>query len=343
MSNFLTINEEESLTGFTLRQEFIFTSGVTNSLLKIIGGDRKALNFPKKVEFTGLQNKTMVEVLSMHTVYPLLKYTSDYHLKTELIDIFIHGYSEQRRALEKQLFQYAELRYCPKCFIDQLRQYGFCWLLRVWQAPLVTACHIHNIKLCKYSCDCIDGPFATKNFLVGLFTGSCPECHCNTWTEAYCKSSLSERRTAKWMSEILMYPPIHLSRAVNLSLVLDFIEKSGINHLSKKEQLDFLTKKCAKQQKSLNEEYLHKQIKAIVNSFKLPLDSKIFYSLAISTFKSASDFYSHINSCGSVGYLNIKKHDEHFKENKQVTLVDEDYIQDIKPDDMNDNWIRLII
>ena len=43
------------------------------------------------------------------------------------------------------------LRYCSKCFDEQLAQYGEWYWERAWQAPGATWCFKHSIPLCEYS------------------------------------------------------------------------------------------------------------------------------------------------------------------------------------------------
>lgn len=336
------LKDEESLTGFLLRAELLFAADESNNVLRKIDGEVSLRSFPRLQG--GIETKNIERLLANNTIYPLLKYTAEYSFKSELIRLcdqettFLHNGTFMRK-----VFHWKKVLYCPKCFIEQIKHHGFCWLLREWQAPLVTACHVHNIKLCRVFCDCSIRNVSNISFIVGLFTGRCPSCNQKTWPNKYLRATLTERSTAKWMSELLKYPPIQLSRAVHLSLIMDMVEMSGVRSLSHENQLGLFFKRSFKQQKSFDWRLLYNQQQVSLKTFNLPVDPKVFYSLVINSFSSASDFYAHIKTCGCVGYLNVKEHDFQLGSSRQLANVEEELIQDVEPENMNEDWVRLIV
>lgn len=336
------LQREESLTGFLLREELQFVADHSSDLLCKIDGEFKLRNFPTNGCIEGKSN--FEKQLVQNTIYPLYKYTTEYDFKSELIrrcnqdSPYLH--SEQ---FMKKVFDWKEIMFCPKCFFEQIKHHGFCWLLREWQAPLVTACYFHKIKLCKSTCDCSIYKLSKKNFIVGLFIGLCPVCHCRTWQDKYNIATLTEQKTSEWMSKLLKFPPIHLSRAVHLSLVMDMIQRKGLIDFWDENQLSLFFKCSLKRQRSVEWRRVHSKNKNYFKDFKLPVDLTVFYSLVTYSFDSASDFYSHINTCGLVGYLDVTAQKDQLDDSKQLVNVDEELIQDSEPESMHEDWIRLIV
>ncbi|CAH9055545.1 hypothetical protein PSECIP111854_01600 [Pseudoalteromonas sp. CIP111854] len=78
-----------------------------------------------------------------------------------------------------------QLRYCPKCFIEQIKNKGVSWFKLDWQCSVV--CTIHNDKLFHvFECrtNCCNKPSNILRDVLSAISGKCCFCSRNSWEVA---------------------------------------------------------------------------------------------------------------------------------------------------------------
>ena len=209
----------ESLSSFHLRM--IYKGIFEPSQYLLTRSDKQWLlsNFPDKFYSASTYGKNFSELLEQHTFYPVIKLLAD---KTLKLNIHKHAQRIEKRVSLFRLIgnnqRWVEMKFCPVCFTEQLKSYGFNWLLRGWHLPLVTCCIKHKLNLVSYKCFCSSEECSFSTFITGIFTGTCPKCFCATWEVEPEKPTRKQLSTARWMIGFVSLEPMYISQAQHKTL-----------------------------------------------------------------------------------------------------------------------------
>lgn len=289
----------ESLSSFHLRM--IYKGIFEPSQYLLTRSDKQWLlsNFPDKFYSASTYGKNFSELLEQHTFYPVIKLLAD---KTLKLNIHKHAQRIEKRVSLFRLIgnnqRWVEMKFCPVCFTEQLKSYGFNWLLRGWHLPLVTCCIKHKLNLVSYKCFCSSEECSFSTFITGIFTGTCPKCFCATWEVEPEKPTRKQLSTARWMIGFVSLEPMYISQAQHKTL---FHKVNGLESAANVEiekSVKLLFPKYGAFGKDRIYKSLHKWSKAIY-----PIDPEVFYLAIIKTFDTPNSFRAYIQSTNEPVYI----------------------------------------
>lgn len=87
------------------------------------------------------------EVILKHTLMPFYFRLKTLEEKNRILSNCENGIGYQSKRVEKNGFGFNAPRYCPKCYTEDIEQYGEPFWHREHQVPLCKACSIHRCKL----------------------------------------------------------------------------------------------------------------------------------------------------------------------------------------------------
>lgn len=79
-------------------------------------------------------------------------------------------------------FYKLKIRYCPSCFVDQVKEHGIPWLKLCW-FKTIDYCEAHNSPLIAPFCETCNELLIGSRMFDSLFSGSCNKCKNIIWSE----------------------------------------------------------------------------------------------------------------------------------------------------------------
>ena len=131
-----------------------------------------------------ISNEFLEKLIIRHSTYYGLKH---YHIN-ELRNYVLYGKSLTKKAYPPDAHSIpnfrTQLRYCPKCFIEQIEQHGVSWFKLDWQCSI--ECNIHNQKLFHVYdvfTPCCDRTTNIYRSYISATSGRCFYCSSNVWED----------------------------------------------------------------------------------------------------------------------------------------------------------------
>lgn len=300
----------ESVSWFHLRVLYKNAESTSTNLLTRVEGKWMLRNFPTEFLQGSVYGKSFSELLESHTIYPSLKLLSEKTLKLVIYKVANKiKHREQLARLLGQSNSFCDVKFCSLCFEEQLKEYGYNWLLRDWQLPLVTCCYKHKIRLNSYNCFCSFEEQTAFSVLSGTLTGVCPKCLCSTWEVEYEKASLKNLSISKWMVDYAKFKPIYISKAMHKTLFLRLNGFETATSVSIEESV----KKLYPRYGHLGKQEVYRLLRRWSNS-EYPIDPEMFFMVVIKKFKTPELFHTYILS------LNVPVYLDYFEIGKKADL-----------------------
>ncbi len=105
---------------------------------------------------------------------------------------------------------YVRVRYCPRCFHEQVAKYGVAYYRRQWEVPYITNCTVHREPLLGIGCPYCGGNDGVAD-LSRNFEQHCRRCSADLWQPRGLRPTDTSLRTDAWFDELIHHPLPYLS------------------------------------------------------------------------------------------------------------------------------------
>lgn len=297
------IAPNENVTWFHIRKSYSNDLEILEYSLKKVDGEIVSAILPENLNRLIRSGESLDKLLAEHSVYPAIQITSNGSLKLNVfkLSMAMINRSDFLKLASKQL-HWASLKYCPKCFLKQIKDHGFNWILRDWSLPLVNTCAFHKAKLVTYQCECNLQQLSVKELLVNLFSGNCRKCSCSVWPETLKKASVKQHNICTWMTAFVNLEPIYISNAVHRTLLAEIKKSVGLECRKDDEFAYAILRHYFPRYGNRGKQFLLLEIKKWIRSI-FPINTEVFFSVLIQHFSTVDDFLNFINASGQRVYL----------------------------------------
>lgn len=297
-----TIAEGESLTGFHLRCDYIANHANLVDNIRHKDDVWQIAAYPHRLLPIPNYQLDLHHLLSKHTAFPLHKLCSKSTFKLEMLrfSMKIVNRTEVFAMLHK-FSRWSELKFCPDCFKAQIQQYGYNWLLRDWNLPLVECCSVHKKILISYQCLC--RKISSVSLLSNLFSGLCNKCYCDVWLSNEPKrASRKQSQIEKWVSELASMPAFYLTNAAQRRLLEVVFTRVNVSSRSERLRVEAVANTYFHHLKSYKDSKVNLEIRRWTECC-YPLSPEIILQILMKVYKKPIEFMEFLRSTGQEGYI----------------------------------------
>ncbi|MEH6472229.1 MAG: TniQ family protein [Halopseudomonas sp.] len=213
----MEIIKGESIGGYWFRMELINGNKITNDFSKsyIAPSSNKWRIFPKNYNNQMLTshknidpNKFIRRVVEYNSLAPLFRPTASIELSDSVAESYCYTLNKKNllsadRFIEGKDTPSMDIKYCPKCFIEQIEKYGHSWFKREWHIFGMNVCSIHQHPLIRPHCSSCTG-LGIRNGIFSVLQGTCYKCNTLQPLDKYKLKPNDTLLLSDWLNKLLI-------------------------------------------------------------------------------------------------------------------------------------------